>query len=1610
MARLRFAETDPSTVPTPPVTKATMFLDETDGSFKAKLPDGSLIPISATEEYIQDVIGNFLTDSSTVDVTYDDVGNTLTLEVVQSALDVFQIPITPTGNLTSTNLGDALNELQSSIDDSDQALADHIADPVDAHDASAVSYDNTTSGLSATEAQAALDEIDQNLDDHLDGGPNKHDATEIDYERDDLDKNDIQTSSDDAEAALSDLDDNKLSRSGNQAMTGDLNMDGNDIITGAGLVDGRDVSVDGTKLDTIEPNAKDDQIASEVPYTPTGDLLTATDLQASTDEIEKLIKSPEIIVVKKDPGTGQFSSVKDAIDSITDATAIKPYIVKVEPGVYSEDPITMKPFVSVSGCGKTSTIISANDGTSDLIACSGSNEITNLGLTGTTTATLLSFISTNATDTNVSINNVGFLTCQTAMYLEALSFDAVIDVVNSTFTNQQAANNYVEIRGNSSANAIFSADSLRGDLFNNSIHFFDIEGPNATLNGSNITMRSNGTSHFVHVEDGSVVNLQSITANNFAQGIHSPNVGAGPEIDVSGALKSTVFDINIENPNTSGFFVGSADNDKVNVASTAEFRVNFTDPVNGGEIGQVTVGAIRQGDRYDRVANITRLLREGTTIGVIEGGELSDGGGFDIDVTAGDGFLIDQTDDFVKEVSWSASTLTVPSDSIRYIYVDTNGVVQQAASPQSLIFTMPLGKVSTDGSGIRTIEKVDMDMKHIGNSVEQFLRNLGPVFSTGAIVTESGTRNLDVTAGSYNYGVNELDLTGGVAISWTANYRDGVGGWTEISQTTVDNAQYDDGSGTLASIPAGEFAKHVLYAVGNGVDEKYLLVYSQDTYPDQPTAAEADLPIVPPWISDAVVRVAGIIVQEGQSAISDILDLRPRIGFAAPSSSGTADHGALLGLNDDDHPQYLLTNGTRAMSGNLDMDGNDIENVGTINSVDIENHASRHLPGGADPLTTDTAVELTDTTNAEGNANSFARANHTHAHGNRAGGTLHAEVTPSVAGFMSAADKTKLDTIEANAKDNQDADEVPYDNLTSGLTATEVQGAIDEVEGRLDTAESNISSNDTDISNLQNDKLNRDGSQPMTGNLNMDGNDIVTGAGLVDGRDVSVDGAKLDTVETNAKDDQDADEVPYDNTSSGLTATEVQGAIDEVDQNLDNHLNGGPNKHDAIEIDYERNNVDKNDIQAGSIEVESALSDLDDNKLSRSGNQPMTGDLNMASNDIVNPGLVDGRNVSNDGSKLDTIETNAKDDQDADEVPYDNSGSSLTATDVEAALDELDANKQPLDSDLTGLAGQSDTGLVTRTGTGTYANREILTNPGELTVANGDGVAGDPTLGLANAGPGTGTVGAADSSLTITTDTKGRVTSRTAQLINIISSQVSNFASAVRGTVLTGYSVGSNVALAATDTVLQAFQKIQGQINARIQGPASSTDNAIVRYDGTTGKLAQNSAASVDNNGGIIAGNLIRPGDTSDTTNGNMRFNSGDLQGRVGGQWRSLVDIPVFEATASNVVSTSSGSYVQVPGMNIATPPAGTYLVFFNFEILLAGTFDFGSYAIFVDTTEQTDSTRELQTEGESDFWFNAGTHTVVTVNGSQDIAVGWLTPDTTLDTRRRSLIAIRIS
>lgn len=61
-----------------------------------------------------------------------------------------------------------------------------------------------------------------------------------------------------------------------------------------------------------------------------------------------------------------------------------------------------------------------------------------------------------------------------------------------------------------------------------------------------------------------------------------------------------------------------------------------------------------------------------------------------------------------------------------------------------------------------------------------------------------------------------------------------------------------------------------------------------------------------------------------------------------------------------------------------------------------------------------------------------------------------------------------------------------------------------------------------------------------------------------------------------------------------------------------------------------------------------------------------------------------------------------------------------------------DIGAQPASAELTGVAALNTTGLVARTGAGTYTPRSIVAPAAGITVTNGDGAANNPTLALAN--------------------------------------------------------------------------------------------------------------------------------------------------------------------------------------------------------------------------------------------------------------------------------------
>lgn len=122
--------------------------------------------------------------------------------------------------------------------------------------------------------------------------------------------------------------------------------------------------------------------------------------------------------------------------------------------------------------------------------------------------------------------------------------------------------------------------------------------------------------------------------------------------------------------------------------------------------------------------------------------------------------------------------------------------------------------------------------------------------------------------------------------------------------------------------------------------------------------------------------------------------------------------------------------------------------------------------------------------------------------------------TTSLAGVMSASDKSKLDGIESNAKDDQNASEVPVSPAVNANT--DVQSVLEDHETRLD----NMESIDHDAVTLNADTTTQE-------TLNLSGQEIQVNkaTSTTDGAMSAEDKSKLDGIESGATGDQTGAEI-----------------------------------------------------------------------------------------------------------------------------------------------------------------------------------------------------------------------------------------------------------------------------------------------------------------------------------------------------------------------------------------------------------------------------------------------------------------------------------------------------
>ena len=251
---------------------------------------------------------------------------------------------------------------------------------------------------------------------------------------------------------------------------------------------------------------------------------------------------------------GDYTTITEALNAITDNDATHLYHIKVMPGVYEES-ITMKPYVDISGSGENSTIISGTGGT--VVTAAANSLLEKVKITrsaagevyGVSGSNVDNFILRDANINVTSTNNIVIGVC-----VDNGSANVVIDNVQMTVVGQgNTAGAYgiysentsivyvynsqmtVTQTGNQQASGIFSYET------NNKVYFYN--------SGVTVNQTGTGPSLAMHVDSGYAdlqfvfSNLTVTATNNYAYGFYfgqydsndSTGLIVGSKVSVTGS-------------------------------------------------------------------------------------------------------------------------------------------------------------------------------------------------------------------------------------------------------------------------------------------------------------------------------------------------------------------------------------------------------------------------------------------------------------------------------------------------------------------------------------------------------------------------------------------------------------------------------------------------------------------------------------------------------------------------------------------------------------------------------------------------------------------------------------------------------------------------------------------------------------------------------------------------------------------------------------------------------------------------------------------------------------------------------------------------------------------
>ena len=309
-----------------------------------------------------------------------------------------------------------------------------------------------------------------------------------------------------------------------------------------------------------------------------------------------------------------------------------------------------------------------------------------------------------------------------------------------------------------------------------------------------------------------------------------------------------------------------------------------------------------------------------------------------ITVSAGSGF-IQVAGGNKAYLEFLETTLIIPSNSNGRIRVTNTGVVSFLNNPNitNSQTNFVICRVITNTDSILFIDSItSLGIPNKENLQSEVNLTFGTYFNenTSLKIEQTPTPLYLNDLGFTYYYKNQEFISGGKSqLEFFKFYRD-TGealGYKQLPATQTIDDMYDNGTNNVIPMPSGKYKKDLFFFLDYRYlplplfQRKYFIIYSTQLYDTLKDAQIAPNPAIPSFIPTGAVQLCAFIIKKDgmTTTLEEIQDARKFLTSQIPYASR------------DDHSQYLLIDGSRSMTGNLNMGNNDITNCDEIKTDNL---------------------------------------------------------------------------------------------------------------------------------------------------------------------------------------------------------------------------------------------------------------------------------------------------------------------------------------------------------------------------------------------------------------------------------------------------------------------------------------------------------------------------------------------------------------------------------------------------------------------------------------------------------------------------------------------------